>query len=439
MKKTFIYSALIILLGSVLTLLFFSDPLLNRFVKPKITETFAQTFPGNSLRLGDMSLNISANRFSFDSIVILTSNETMLGTVGKFSISGITWRHLLFGGKLSPEDFAASILEADDIVLNFQELQYHFWCERIYLSVPDSTVVAESLEFRPAIDDESFFRKSKFSQTRFTTAIAELRINGLSTLDLLQGKIYRARSASIHDLFLDLLVNNDKPGTKTPARMPHEILSSFNGSVKLDTVTIVNGRVKYAERMSVGSPPAVIAIDDLQLTAEGISNLKEDNNVIVLSAQGRFMQSSVMNLQMTIPVHQPEFTMRYSGSLGKMDIAELNTFLEIAEQTRIKSGTIEKATFKIEVNNGRSSGEVQVQYKDLKIAVLNKTTGSAKGFMDGVASFIANTFTIRTKNMPDKSGKITTGKVNYVRKKDDPFFRFVWFSLRSGLKDVVGF
>jgi len=41
--------------------------------------------------------------------------------------------------------------------------------------------------------------------------------------------------------------------------------------------------------------------------------------------------------------------------------------------------------------------------------------------------------------MPDKAGSLKTGVVNYTRKRDDPFFRFAWFALRSGLKDIIGF
>jgi hypothetical protein len=41
--------------------------------------------------------------------------------------------------------------------------------------------------------------------------------------------------------------------------------------------------------------------------------------------------------------------------------------------------------------------------------------------------------------MPDKSGSMKIGKVKYTRKPDDTFLQLVWFSLRSGVGDVVGF
>jgi hypothetical protein len=110
-----------------------------------------------------------------------------------------------------------------------------------------------------------------------------------------------------------------------------------------------------------------------------------------------------------------------------------------AEQKRIKSGVLHSAAFEINVASGRASGDVRAVYEDLTLAAINKQTGSEKGFVDGLVSYIANTYTIQGSNLPGKSGSIQVGKVKYVHQRGDPFFGFVWFALRSGVADVVGF
>jgi hypothetical protein len=142
---------------------------------------------------------------------------------------------------------------------------------------------------------------------------------------------------------------------------------------------------------------------------------------------------------MSFPIPSPEFSFQYSGSLSGMELSALNLFLERAEQKRIKSGVLHAATFEINVAKGRADGNVRAVYRDLTFAAINKQTGSEKGFVDGIATYIANTYTIHRTNVPGKSGSIRVGKVKYMRQRDDPFFRFVWFALRSGLADVVGF
>jgi hypothetical protein len=122
-----------------------------------------------------------------------------------------------------------------------------------------------------------------------------------------------------------------------------------------------------------------------------------------------------------------------------MDLSALNAFLEAAEQMRIKTGVLQAATFEIKVASGSASGTVRAAYRDLILAAINKQTGSEKGFSDGIASFIANTFKLRGTNVPDDVGSMKIGEVKYTRKHDEVFLEFTWLALRSGVGNVVGF
>ena len=119
-----------------------------------------------------------------------------------------------------------------------------------------------------------------------------------------------------------------------------------------------------------------------------------------------------------------------------LDLTRLNTFLEIAEQTRIKSGSAQEASFEIDVTAGQARGRVRALYQDLELAVLNKQTGSEKGLGNRFVSFLENVKT-RKANVPDALGSMNEGKVNYTRKPDDEFQQFVWFALRSGVLDLL--
>ena len=41
--------------------------------------------------------------------------------------------------------------------------------------------------------------------------------------------------------------------------------------------------------------------------------------------------------------------------------------------------------------------------------------------------------------MPDADGLIKKGEIKFVRNPANPFLQFVWFALRSGVGDIVGF
>jgi hypothetical protein len=142
---------------------------------------------------------------------------------------------------------------------------------------------------------------------------------------------------------------------------------------------------------------------------------------------------------MAIPLTSKNFSLRYSGSFGVMDVTELNSFIEPAEHQRIKSGILQSAAFNITVISGCASGTLRAEYKDLTLAVINKETGSEKGIINRISSLFAKIFVIRGTNMPDDKGAMKIGETKYTRSPDDYFFQFIWFALRNGVADIVGF
>jgi hypothetical protein len=151
------------------------------------------------------------------------------------------------------------------------------------------------------------------------------------------------------------------------------------------------------------------------------------------------MNSGKMKLFMAIPLTSKDFSLRYSGSIGTMDVTELNSFIEPSENQRIKSGILQSASFNIAVISGCASGTFRAVYKDLSLAVINKETGSEKGIINRISSLFSKIFVIRGTNMPDDKGAMKIGEIKYTRNPDDYFFQFIWFALRNGIADIVGF
>lgn len=430
-----------IVLVCVLVLLFFPDTYINGYFKNQIVKAFTRAYPAYSIRIAGVHYNIWKNRIGCDGITLTSNDSTFSCSIGKFSVSGIAWVQILWRGDIASKDLNGTVADAREIVLNFRQSQYELRCARLHVSVPDSEILAEALELHPSVGDDKFFASSKFRRTRFRIVLPQCKVTGADCLGLLQGKTYRARSVKVNDASFDILVNMDTPYNKNSSRplMPSEGLSWINKNTQVDSLNIINGRLKYAERYIIGAAPAEVTFDSIQLLAEGVTNHAAPGATAVIHWQGKFMKTSTMKILMVIPVASPEISFRYSGSLDLMDATRLNSFLEVGEGLRIKSGILQSATFDVNVTAGRAGGTVRVMYKDLSIAFRNSRTGSEKGAYNRISSYIANAMEIRRTNMPDKSGSMKIGEVKYTRKRDDTFLQLVWFSLRSGLGDVVGF
>lgn len=439
-RKAILVAGAVVLVCAAVVLLF-HDSLLNRFVKPKITQALAEAYPAYSIRIAGMSYGILLHRVDLDSVDVRARDGTFSGSAGAVAVSEISWAHLLWGGSLTPEDFARSVVDAHDVVLKFPRSQNELRCTVLRVSVPDSTMAIEGLALHPSGSDEDFFAESDFSRTRFRLVVPSARVMGAACLDLLRGKSYRARSAHLRDASLDVLINKDKVTNKDTSRvsMPSETLASIEEVLQIDSLSVMNGQVNYGERMTFGRKPALITFEDMRVLVVGIANRGSPDASVVLRARGKFMQSGRMSLLMSIPVDSRDFSFTYSGSLSEMNLSALNPFLETAEEMRITAGVLQVATFDIRVVSGRASGDVKAEYRDLTLAAMNRLTGSQKGLSDVLTSFVANNVTIRQNNIADEPGSLKIGEVAYTLKRDDVFLKFAWFALRSGVGDVVGF
>jgi hypothetical protein len=235
------------------------------------------------------------------------------------------------------------------------------------------------------------------------------------------------------------LVNRDKPPgpfVKSPL-MVHEALASIPIPLQVGILSITNGQVTYCERLAVGADPGVLTIGAVNLSVEGIANRGDSSAAVQLRGQGDLMNAGTLKVLMSIPITSTNFSLHYSGSLSAMDLTRLDAFLEIAEHTRIKSGSAQEATFEIDVTDGQARGRVRAIYRDFEIALLDKQSGNEKGLVNRAASLFANVLKFRKANSPEGSGSSKEGAVNYTRKPDDEFQQFIWFALRTGVLDII--
>jgi hypothetical protein len=269
--------------------------------------------------------------------------------------------------------------------------------------------------------------------------VPECKVLGLAYGELLQGKSYRAKSIDFSRPSIDALVNRDKPVEPfvQPPLMVHEALASIPQPLQVDNLIVADGRLTYRERVVAGADPGVLTFGAVNVFVEGIANQGAASNAILLQAQADLMDAASLKVRMSIPILPSSFSLHYSGSIGAMDLTRLNAFLDIAERTRIKSGHAQDATFEINVIDGQARGHVRAIYENLVMAVLDKKTDTEKGLDNRLASFFANLFKIRKSNVPDISGSLREGEVNYTRRPEDEFLQFAWFALRTGVLDVI--
>ena len=417
----------------------FSDKVLNGLIKGKVERVFATAYPGYALQLGHLQYSAGANLLSAESVTVSGTNLTL--RAGPASLAGVRWMKLLRGSNTAADALAFASVGATNIEAAFPQAQYRLRCARLRASVPDSELLLDDLDLDPSVGDDVFFAADPYRRTRFRLTVAECSVSGLAYGELLQGKSYRAKSVRLSGAAFDALVDREKPvqPSAKSSLMLQEALAAIRQPLQLDNLSITNSRLRYGERVVAGADPGVLTFGDASFYVSGLANRREISETISLEARSQFMNAATLRLHMTIPTGSAEVSFHYAGSLGAMNLTDLNPFLEIAEQTQLLSGTAQEVMFEIDVAASRAHGQVRGLYQNLKIAVLDKQTGSQKGFEDCVSSLLANALKIRNSNPTTEGGPLKEGRVNYTRKPQDDFVQLMWFSLRSGVLDVISF
>ena len=398
-------------------------------------------YPGYCIKLSNLNSSIPENRIKLSSLDINSNDSTFLCSIAKSSLNKIDWLRLVKKGIIASDSLAVSVIDVQGIAVKSGEFEYSAHCGRLNVSLGDSEIVVNDLEVHPLLEDNQFFEESKYRKTGFRLTLPQLKANGLNFNDLLKGETYNSRFIQISDASLDVMVSMYKPYKRSSSKtlMINELHNSIKKIINVDSLSISSSHLTYKERYSARANPAFLTFDNIHALIKGVSNNNELGDTIVIMASTIFAKGGVMKMLMYIPLSSPKFSLRYTGSVSKMELNKLNTFLEIGEHYRIKSGIVHHSTCNVQVKNGKATGNVRAVYEDLKFALLDPKSGSENGIFNKLKSFFANTIKIHGTNMPDKSGNLKLGKVNYSRKRDDTFIQFAWFALRSGIANIVGF
>jgi hypothetical protein len=406
---------------------------------------------GETERSGEMSgplLPIIVGRFSANgsdlSRTVHSRSGVAHGSISRFALEirdfrleplpEEQWESALAGARIE--------CEAEGVSFEIPGSPYRIGFARARMLDAGSVVKCDSLRIVPLLSDGQFFSSNRFGSTRYRVLTGRFAVRGLDLPGLIRNEKYTAHLISISRPLVDIVVNKRMQQGPTPdsAKMPNEILSAMRATLHIDSVEVTDGIVNYAELYPYSARPAGLRWTGVRLGAAGISNRQTPaDSSAHIEASGMFQDSARMVVSMEMPLAKREFSLSCHGGVDTLRLTSLNSFLEVAERIRITSGVADNIRFAMTARNGGSSGTVHPVYHDLEIEMLAKESGRSGGIVQKVGTMLADIFKIKDDNVSYKSGGGREGPVQYTRKPGDPFFKFLWFSLRSGLGPVVGF
>lgn len=304
-------------------------------------------------------------------------------------------------------------------------------------SSKDQTAKADSILLTPSLSENDFFREVGYRTDRMEGSVTSLSMDGFDFDAFLNQGSLMAEKVFLDEPVLTLFRDKNFPRRENRPNkpLPQQLLNELDMPVLVDTLSIENGSVTYAELAEDADDRGYVEFTNLDaglLNTTNIDSLIQQNSKWTLEATTTVMGKGELDVTFQFPLNEESHTV--TGRMKEMSATELNHALEPIASVRIEKGNISNLRFEIRMGVNESKGFVEVIYDDLQISVLDGKTGD-KNVRSRVISFLANQLKIKKENSAEDP---RMGEVSYQREPQKSFFNYWWKSLRSGLKKSIG-
>lgn len=273
-----------------------------------------------------------------------------------------------------------------------QELSKHITKERDHFKVILDSLVLKEIDFG-------------FSEDQFFASSSLLKI-GSPRLEL-----YR-----------DKLVADDLKRKPLYSKM----LRTLPILLTVDSLAISNANIIYKEKVKELSPAGVIYFSKFNLNASKLSNTYIEPNYTDINVNAQFMGVAPLKANWKFDVQDPNDTFSFEANLGHIKNTDLNGFTEPNLLASL-SGEINETRFTIHGNNTSSNVEMDINFEDFSVAILNKKGKKKKKLLSSIANLI----------LPSNSKKGTSnfkhGSAAVERDLTKSFFNYLWLNVKGGL------
>ncbi len=309
-------------------------------------------------------------------------------------------------------------------------------------SSKEAALIVDSLRWEPTVSDAAFRQRQAYRTDRYKTGFRKLTLQGVDYRGLLeQGRVFVA-SATVEAPQVDVYYDRTLPPKPVsgPATLPHQAFQSLGRPVRIDTIRMQHGSIRYSERAEDGVRPGTIRFENVWSSIYNVTNDSSRmtaSTPAVIDARALLAGTGRLKAAIDYQLLAPRLNMAWRGSLGGMDARAFNEAFVDLEGLRVESGHVDSVWFDVKVEDNVASGALQVLYRDFKIEVLDKATRE-RGLRERIETLIANNLVLDSENLPDGDTPAKVAVLRNEKASDTPLFQFIWATLRRGLFQTLG-
>jgi hypothetical protein len=379
----------------------------------------------NSLLFSETNLNISSSANSM-------SYSVKKGEIKVYDIHLIK-NDTLSGDFINQIDFVAEEFRyvTADSMNSYILRELNYSSEAMILS-------ADSFSIHPNYTDYAFAARYEFRKPRIEIILSNIHVQDFKISNYIRsGKL---SSSFIKTGNMEIMVFTDKRKEfRHIDRLTfQDLIYSFPGFLRLDTIDILNGNITYKERAEKANESGYLTFNNINAKIYNITNdsiFRTEKAFLELNCNARLMGKGKIDLVLKSRLFDSLNTFTVKGKLSDMELNEMNPYLENSAYVYLTSGKLDKMDFSFTANNTESNGTMTLIYNGLDLAVKNKVTDDTTAFKERLISVIANIKVIDSNPLPGK--EVRDGLIYTKRDTERFLFHYCARSILSGVKSSL--
>lgn len=398
---------------------------------PRIAYNDRAKFPDKKIRKSVLD-NIQIEDIRISNASVLLKDSTGTDTTARINLQ-LDVKHLGLRTNRDSVIWDDADISVRDLKVDLPTMFYSCSLRSLHLSLADKIFQMDSLRIIPAYGKRAFMKKVNKQTDRISGLISHLTLEGMeATRDSVLHISVKKMSTNF---YLDIFRDKRYPFIKNfHTILPAHFVQRLPFQFMVDSFRVNKSYISYEEFPEKGDSSGRVFFEKLSVNIVGLHNQPHLKNSVEMDAYAKFMGAGDLTAHFTFPTDTLK-PYRARGSLKNFRMDRLNDMLGAAAQVKISSGVMQELKFNFQYNPLRSVGEVELNYKDLKIVSLreNKNQKQAISF---IKTLILNTFIIKKNMDEDLADDKKTGTILFYRDTKRSIFNYWWKSILSGIKSA---